>query len=78
MMGESSDLAPGLSPRRCGGCRVLLATGRRCPKCGTAPLCLDCRQRPVARQTSPGPAPRRCARCAADIVRALTPSMESP
>lgn len=72
MMGELSDLAPGLSPRRCPGCRSLLTTGRACPKCGAAPLCLDCR-RPVEPSTAPGPAPRRCRRCAADIVLALTP-----
>jgi len=73
MTGESADTVPGLSPRRCGGCRALLTSARACPRCGTSPLCLDCR-RPVEPTTAPGPAPRRCRRCAADIVRALTPT----
>lgn len=73
MNGESADTVPGLSPRRCPGCRSLLTSARACPRCGAAPLCLDCRQRPAAPAKGPGPAPRRCFRCAADLVRALTP-----
>ena len=72
MFGELSDLAPGLNPRRCGGCRSLLLTAKPCPRYGTAPLCLDCR-RPVEPSSAPGPAPRRCRRCARAIVLALTP-----
>ena len=72
MMGELSDLAPGLSPRRCGGCRSLLTTAKPCPRCGAAPLCLDCRQRPALPAVGPGPAPRRCRRCALAVVSALT------